>query len=168
MKTVFFILLILTGFYGSAQDYVIKNGEVIIGKLVQFKPGSAELTQESDEALLIIKKYLADKNYISLLRIENHMDQNAGETVISNEAANQKLTEQRSLAVCRRLIGLGVDCRRLLPVGFGSSKPIAENSTSEGRALNRRTCFVNAALKDRPIGGLPVDGGGIVAGNSCL
>jgi OOP family OmpA-OmpF porin len=40
-------------------------------------------------------------------------------------------------------------------------------SRVEGRAQNRRTLFVNAALRGRPIGGMPVDGGGRVGGDPC-
>lgn len=161
-QAVFFsFTLLLIGFSLSAQDYKIENGEVRINKEVQFKTASAELLPESDEALLMIKKYLEDKSYISLLRVEAHTD-NGGDAQIS-----QQLTEQRALAVCKRLVALGVDCKRIIPVGFGSSKPVAGNSTPEGKAQNRRINFINAALRDKLIGGMPADGGGVVAGNPC-
>ena len=73
----------------------------------------------------------------------------------------------RSIAVAKWLVGKGVDCKRLLPVGFGQEKPIADNKTAEGREQNRRTAFVNAELRKKPIGGMPVDGGGKVAGDPC-
>ena len=61
----------------------------------------------------------------------------------------------------------GIDCKRLIPVGFGETKPVAPNDTPDNKAQNRRTAFVNAALKGKPIGGMPVDGGGKVAGDPC-
>jgi OOP family OmpA-OmpF porin len=64
-------------------------------------------------------------------------------------------------------VALGVDCKRLLPVGFGSGKPLSDNPTPEGKAQNRRVTFINAALEGKPIGGMPVDGGGTAAGNPC-
>lgn len=155
------ILFTLFFFSAAAQDYRIENNEVKISKSITFKTGTAELLAESDEALLIIKKYLQDKTYISLLRVEAHTD-NSG-----NEAANQLLSQKRAAAICRKLIVLGIDCKRLLPVGFGSTKPLADNGTAEGREQNRRISFVNAALRDRPIGGMPTDGGGKVAENPC-
>lgn len=61
----------------------------------------------------------------------------------------------------------GVACERLLPVGFGETKPIADNRTATGRAQNRRTEFVPVALRGKVIGGLPPDGGGQIAGDAC-
>jgi OmpA-OmpF porin, OOP family len=128
---------------------------------VVFEAGGDKLRSESDAALEQVKAYLEAKSYITLLRVEQHSD-SQGDT-----RANQALSERRALAVARSLVARGVDCKRLLPVGFGETKPVADNGTPEGRAQNRRTVFVNAALRGRPIGGLPVDGGGQVAGDPC-
>lgn len=154
-------LFTLLSFSLAAQDYRIENNEVKITAAIKFKTATAELLPESDAALLIIKKYLDDKSYISPLRVEGHSD-NTGD-----EKANQLLTGKRASAVCQKLIALGVDCMRLLPVGFGGNKPAADNSTPEGRSDNRRISFVNAALKGKAIGGMPVDGGGKTADNPC-
>jgi len=70
------------------------------------------------------------------------------------------LTEKRATAVGRWLVAHGIDCKRLLAVGFGSNKPIADNATPDGRAQNRRITISNAALRGRLIGGMPADGGG--------
>ncbi|MSP61093.1 MAG: OmpA family protein [Myxococcales bacterium] len=108
-----------------------------------------------------VKAYLDAKAYISLLRIEVHTDAQG------DDRYNQALSEKRALAVARWLAQHGVDCKRVIAVGFGETKPAADNATVEGRAKNRRTLFINAALRGRPIGGVPVDGGGRVAGDPC-
>ena len=82
-------------------------------------------------------------------------------------SASQLLTEKRALAVCNKLIELGVDCKRLIPVGFGDTKPVADNSIPEVKAENRRVTFVNVSLRGHVIGGLPIDGGGQIAGEIC-
>jgi OOP family OmpA-OmpF porin len=158
-----FLTILLASFVITlqAQDYKLEGSEVKISKPVLFETGSAKLKPESAAALEIIVKYLTDKSYISQLRIECHTD-NSG-----NAEANQSLSEKRALVICKKLIEMGVDCKRLIAVGFGDTKPVADNSTAEGKAENRRVSFVNVALRGRVIGGLPVDGGGHVAGEPC-
>jgi OmpA-OmpF porin, OOP family len=128
---------------------------------VMFEAGSDKLKAESDPVLAHVEAYLKAKPYITLLRIEVHSDGQG------SAQHNQTLTEKRALAVGRALVARGISCQRLIAVGFGETKPLAPNTTPEGRAQNRRTVFVNAALKGRPIGGAPVDGGGKVAGDLC-
>lgn len=161
MKYLFSFLILFTGYAVAAQDYHLDGNQVIIDKPVTFKTGTATLTADGEAALQIIKKYLDDKSYISTLRVECHTDN------VGDAAKNQRLSEQRALAACNYLVLLGVDCKRLLPVGFGSSKPVESNDTPEGRAANRRMSFVNAALRGHLIGGMPADGGGKVAGDPC-
>ena len=161
MKLFLTILLAFFAFTLQAQDYKLEGSEVKITKPVLFEAGSAKLKAESTAALEIIKQYLTDKTYISQLRVECHTD-NDGDA-----AANQNLTEKRTIVVCQKLIEMGVDCKRLIAVGFGGTKPVADNSTSEGKAENRRVIFVNVSLRGHVIGGLPVDGGGKVAGELC-
>ena len=161
MKYIITAALIFCTTFLQAQDYKLEGSEVKIEKQVLFETGTAILKPESTAALEIIKKYLEDKSYISLLRVECHTD-NSGDNDV-----NQTLSEKRALAVCKELVKMGVDCKRLIAVGFGSTKPVAENATPDGKAANRRVSFMNAALRNHPIGGMPVDGGGKVAGDSC-
>lgn len=150
------------GSVAQAQNFKLDGHQLVLPAPITFKAGTAELDEvASRESLVLIKEYLTAKTYISKLRVEGHTD-NAGET-----AANQKLSEQRAFAVCQWLKAQGVDCKRLLPVGFGDTKPVAANSSAEGRAQNRRITVVNAELRGRAIGGLPVDGGGKPAGEVC-
>lgn len=145
----------------EAGSYVLQGNELKLPAPVLFETGGDKLRPESDAVLEVVASYLKEKTYISRLRIEGHSD-NQG-----SAAQSQALTEKRALSVGRWLIAHGIDCQRLLAVGFGSSKPVADNGTAEGRAQNRRISFVNAALRGRPIGGMPEDGGGRVAGDLC-
>lgn len=161
MKLCFTILLAFVAIGLQAQDYKLEGNEVKISKPVLFETGSARLKPESIAALEIIKQYLTDKSYISQLRVECHTDNSDA------AAASQALTEKRAMVICRKLIEMGVDCKRLIAVGFGGTKPVADNSTPDGKAENRRVTFVNVSLRGRVIGGMPVDGGGKVAGELC-
>ena len=159
MKFCLLLFCCLTGIFAQAQDYRIENGEVVISKQVKFKTGTADLLPESDAALAIIKQYLEDKSYVSLLRIEANVNMNAG--------TDQSLSAQRAKAVYSKLVSLGVDCKRLIAVAFGNNKPSVDNSTAEGRAANTNIKFVNAALRGHLIGGMPADGGGETVKADC-
>jgi len=161
MKSIITILFIFFSSYSYAQVPKVENGKLVLEKQVTFKTGSAELTDEGKEALIPVKEFLLQKDYISTLRIEGHSDNSLA------EPASQTLTEKRAFAVCKWLIENGIDCKRLIAVGFGSTKPIASNDDPIDKAQNRRIEFIPAALKGKAIGGMPLDGGGVAAGDPC-
>jgi OOP family OmpA-OmpF porin len=125
---------------------------LVLDEPVIFKTGSAELTDEGKTALLPVKEFLVQKDYITTLRVEGHTDNT------NAESANQKLSEQRAFAVCKWLVENGIDCKRLIAVGFGSTKPIAANDNIENRAKNRRMEFIPAATRGKAIRVMPLDG----------
>ncbi|QKF60598.1 OmpA family protein [Campylobacter curvus] len=57
---------------------------------------------------------------------------------VGKEAYNQKLSEKRAKAVAEVLEGYGVEKKKISTIGYGELRPIATNSTKEGRAQNRR------------------------------
>ena len=68
-----------------------------------------------------------------LLVLEGHTD------AIGTDAYNQDLSERRAAAVKAKLAeDYGIPESRISTVGYGESRPIADNSTDEGRARNRR------------------------------
>ena len=65
--------------------------------------------------------------------VEGHTDS------IGTEAYNQRLSERRANAVRDVLVNqYGVESNRVSSVGYGESRPVADNSTEQGRAVNRR------------------------------
>ena len=67
-----------------------------------------------------------------------------------NPAYNQKLSERRADAVRNVLVNqYGVAADRINSVGYGENNPVADNATSEGRAINRRVeASVEAQLEE--------------------
>jgi outer membrane protein OmpA-like peptidoglycan-associated protein len=55
-----------------------------------------------------------------------------------SESHNQQLSERRAEAVKNALMSNGVSPMRMRTVGYGESRPIADNNTEAGRQLNRR------------------------------
>lgn len=125
--------------------------EMVLPQPLVFAPGTPDLLPQSEPGLDLIHAYMAKQPAITLLRIEGHV------TDAADEQARLVLSLKRSLAVALWLVEHGVECKRLVPVGFGDSKP----RHPPGDARNERIEFVNAAMRGRPIGGLPVDGGGM-------
>jgi OOP family OmpA-OmpF porin len=134
-----------------AQELRRDGHEMVLPQPLAFAPGNPDLLPQSEPGLDLIRAYMAKQPAITLLRIEGHV------TDAADEHARLVLSLKRSLAVALWLVEHGVDCKRLIPVGFGGSKP----RHPPGDARNERIEFVNAAMRGRPIGGLPVDGGGM-------
>ena len=102
---------------------------------IMFHAGNAKIKTESYKELNRIAKMIKGKT--SIIRIQGHTARFKGA-----ESNNQVLSEKRAGAVRKYLIKKGIMRSRLIAVGFGSSKPIADNKTAEGRAKNRRVEFI--------------------------
>jgi OOP family OmpA-OmpF porin len=137
----------------KVTTFSFEGGRLLTPSPVLFESNSDKLTPEGEETLAIAKDFLDFKDAITVLRIEGHV-------YGGSESANQALSEKRALAAARWLVSQGVDCQRVLPVGFGSTKPLAAGGPP-------RIDFVAAALRGRPIGSAPLDGGGRPAGSLC-
>jgi outer membrane protein OmpA-like peptidoglycan-associated protein len=71
------------------------------------------------------------------LTIEGHTDN------VGDAPSNQSLSERRAAAVKQYLVTMShVDAARLTTKGYGATKPIAPNTTAEGRQENRRVELV--------------------------
>jgi outer membrane protein OmpA-like peptidoglycan-associated protein len=102
---------------------------------VQFSTGTANLSSSARESLAnfagIVSSY-PNLKYV----VEGHTDSTG------SEAANRELSLRRAIAVRDYLISSGVPASATDVAGLGSSMPIADNSTANGRANNRRVEIV--------------------------
>lgn len=109
-----------------------EEGLTISIENIQFKPDSAELMESEKEKLRKIASILKDFPDNDLLV--------TGHTALAGTAAGRKeLSEQRAQAVAEYLTGLGVkDAYHIFTRGFGAERPVAPNTTEDGKARNRR------------------------------
>ncbi len=107
----------------------------IITHGINFDIDKATIKPESMGTLNMIVQILKDNPDVKF-EIDGHTD-NTGAA-----QHNLSLSQQRADAVKAQLISMGVDASRLSSKGFGDTKPIADNSTPEGKANNRRVEFV--------------------------
>lgn len=115
----------------------IKKGEKVVLNNIYFQPNKYTLDPRSYEELERVYNFL--KTYPNVrIRIEGHTD---GGVKGTDPAYLQKLSQDRANEVMNWLINKGIDKKRLEAIGYGSSKPIADNDTEEGRKKNRRTEF---------------------------
>jgi len=98
---------------------------------IYFDINKADIKPESYQVIDQIEKYLRSNPTVRIV-IEGHTDNTGSDRI------NQPLSENRAKSIREALIRKGIDPDRLEAAGYGSSKPVADNSTSEGRTLNRR------------------------------
>jgi outer membrane protein OmpA-like peptidoglycan-associated protein len=104
---------------------------------VLFDTGSAALKAGSYDEMTRVAQVLNQYPETTIM-IAGHTDSTGSET------QNQQLSERRAMAVKNALSGQGVDPARMSAVGYGESKPIADNNTESGRQTNRRVAITVA------------------------
>jgi len=107
---------------------------------VLFATGKYELLPIARDKLDEVAKALNDQGYKSIL-VEGHTDAKGSAT------ANDSLSLKRADSVRTYLVSRGVPSDKITAQGLGSSRPVADNGTADGRANNRRVEIVVAPLK---------------------
>jgi outer membrane protein OmpA-like peptidoglycan-associated protein len=98
---------------------------------VTFATDSSDLSPAFFDVLNSVGKVL-DEFDQTVVEVAGHTDSTG------SDAYNQSLSERRSASVSTYLQAQGVLSQRLITIGMGESRPVADNATPEGRQLNRR------------------------------
>lgn len=106
-------------------------GDIVVLNEVYFDVDSYELMPQSYNELAVLIAIMKT-NPSMKIELRGHTD-NSG-----TQAHNIRLSENRAKAVMDYLVSRGIDSRRLKARGYGETKPVADNNTTEGRTLNRR------------------------------
>lgn len=112
-------------------DALNTDTAVFFDNTVLFEIGSAEVAPEFSEVLGASVAFL-ELSPETMIQITGHTDSNG------DEESNLELSQARVDAARQVMIEWGGDPERITAVGLGERSPIADNSTAEGRALNRR------------------------------
>lgn len=144
---------VLTGCAGMVkpeQDGVNINQtsrgvEISSANSILFDTGKYEIKPSGQQFLDQVANILLTKTKKSAV-IEGHTD------TVGGVAYNQDLSELRALTVMKALVDRGVPKNRLKAVGYGSSRPVADNNTEAGKRLNRRTDIIILGEKKENIG----------------
>jgi outer membrane protein OmpA-like peptidoglycan-associated protein len=119
--------------YFASKD--IQPVEKFVAGDVLFAFDSSALTPQFENALSQLAAYLTRTKYQTLV-VEGHTDS------VGAEAYNQSLSERRANSVVKYLIeNAKLDSKMVKGVGYGESKPIADNTNYQGRKKNRRVEF---------------------------
>jgi OOP family OmpA-OmpF porin len=105
------------------------NGLVL--ENVEFPTGKATLIGDSPARLDAVVDYMMHKKSVKV-EISGHTDN------VGDKKVNKALSQKRADAVRDYLVSKGIDGARIKAVGYGDAKPIAPNTTEEGRQKNRR------------------------------
>lgn len=112
----------------------IDTGKSVVLENVFFETAKYDLKKESRVELDKLYRFLEEHPSIKI-EIQGHTDS------IGTKKDNQVLSENRAKAVYEYLHEKGVSKDRMIAKGYGEERPIAPNSTKEGRARNRRTAY---------------------------
>lgn len=113
---------------------VTRSGDIIILNMpsnITFASGASSIRPEFYRVLNSVGLVLKEYNQ-TIVNVYGHTDSDG------SDSFNQQLSEQRGVSVANYLVQQGTDARRYYVVGYGEERPIASNSTSEGKAQNRR------------------------------
>lgn len=109
--------------------------DLVAASPIQFAPNSPAIDAASDELLIEVAEALNRLPDVSF-EVVGHTDD------VGDDQENLLLSQQRAAAVVERLTELGVDTARMSSRGEGEDNPIADNTTDEGKAANRRIEFI--------------------------
>jgi OmpA-OmpF porin, OOP family len=107
----------------------------IITHGINFDYNKATIKPESMGTLNMITKIMTENPDVKF-EVGGHTDGDGAADY------NMTLSQQRADAVRAQLVSMGIDKSRLTTKGYGKTKPIADNTTEEGKANNRRVEFV--------------------------
>ena len=114
----------------------VRDNKIEIHEKIQFDFDKATIKPASFDLMNEIASVITKNPQIKRLRIEGHA------SAEGDAKHNKTLSDERSKAVMKYLTDHGISSKELVAAGYGSDRPIADNTTEDGREKNRRVEFV--------------------------
>ena len=111
------------------------NKDGFIALYINFETGKSDIKSESQPIVDQIIEMLKQNPDLKV-SVEGHTDN------VGSDKSNKTLSENRAKSVMNALINGGIEKSRLSSKGWGSTKPVGDNSTEDGRYKNRRVEIV--------------------------
>jgi chemotaxis protein MotB len=130
----------LLGFKAGDLTVNVKNGKVYVSLSEQllFKSGSTKVDPKGQEALQKLAAALKDQQEVNVL-VEGHTDDVSVSKGTVGMKDNWDLSVLRATEITRILTTAGLTPERVTPSGRSKYVPVAQNTSADQRALNRRT-----------------------------
>jgi len=142
--------------HGAGEEEVVMVEEVVAEEPVMPEPVAEAVRVELDVKFDFDKSQVKEGSFADIKNLADFMAQYPQTTTVveghtdsvGTDAYNQGLSERRANAVRDVLVNqYGLAAERVNAVGYGETRPVADNATSEGRAINRR---VEAEVEAQP------------------
>lgn len=106
--------------------------EIFLPSAALFESGKSALNATESGPYLDRIAQLVTTKSDKAIALEGHADN------VGSAELNQKLSDERAAEIGKALVARGVPAARIKTAGFSSRRPVASNTTDEGRRLNRR------------------------------
>lgn len=120
---------------GCAPLVRLEAKKIEILERVEFEVNKADIREDAMALLNAVAQVMLQHPELKKLQVEGHTDNK------SSAKHNLQLSQARANSVREFLLSKGVEPERVTAVGFGMTRPIADNATEEGRFKNRRVEF---------------------------
>lgn len=111
------------------------NTDGHIALYINFETGKSDIKSESQKTINQVAEMMKANPSLKI-SIEGHTDN------VGSASENKTLSENRAKAVINAIVAKGIDKTRMTSKGWGQEKPISDNGTEEGKAINRRVEIV--------------------------
>lgn len=122
-----------------------QEGKYIVDVIIKYQPSKVfvldDVHFDTGKSTLKASSYPALNDIVEIMKLKPNMKIEIGGHTdnVGDPQSNMRLSQNRAKTVRNYIISKGIKSDRLTAVGYGETRPIADNNTENGRQENRRT-----------------------------